>query len=83
MRPTPFESDERPINPIPASLLRSMDGAKSFLHPSLLKVPWLWRISARPQVNEDAEQVRKYGKNVRTILNVTLALKFAEIRFSV
>ena len=78
MRPTSLESDEPSLNGVPRSLLRSMDGAKAFLHPSLLKVPWLWRLTSRPSVNEDVEQVRNYCKNVRTMLNVTSAFKFAE-----
>lgn len=71
MRPTLFESDEHPLESTPYAILRSMDGAKAFLNPSLLTVPWLWRITRSPLASDDSEKVRNYGKNMRTILNVT------------
>ena len=35
---------------------RSMIGAKTFLHPSLLKVPWTWRLTVCPLSDEQPEQ---------------------------
>jgi hypothetical protein len=57
----------------PRSILRSMDGAKDFLDPVLLDVPWLWRkdpvrVQQAGQVN--ASQLREYGKAIRTQVEV-------------
>ena len=58
----------------PRSILRSMDGAKAFLDPVLLDVPWLWRLE-RVKVNESAQlnsdELRTYGKIIRYQINVS------------
>ena len=59
---------------VPRSILRSMDGAKAFLDPCLLKVPWLWRmdpVRAGPSPKLESDELRKYGKDVRSHLWVT------------
>jgi len=58
---------------IPRSILRAMDGAKDFLHASLLKVPWLWRMDSvhvRGKGDVVTEELRNYGKIVRSQINV-------------
>jgi hypothetical protein len=58
---------------IPRSILRAMDGAKDFLHASLLKVPWLWRMDSanvRGKGEVVTEELRGYGKIVRSQINV-------------
>jgi hypothetical protein len=56
---------------LPPAIRHSMIGAKKFLHVSLLKVPWTWRLTVCPVSDEHPEQIRAYGRNVRTMLNVT------------
>jgi hypothetical protein len=51
-----------------------MDGAKAFLDPVLLDVPWLWRMEpVRIKKNEqlDVDQLRTYGKIIRNQINVS------------
>ena|SRR5579871_6524292 len=65
---------------IPPSILRAMDGAKVFLDPCLLKVPWLWRtdpirVSAVPNLYE-SDELRQYGKEVRSQLWVSFLFSF-------
>jgi len=54
-------------------LSRAMEGAKAFLHPSLLEVPWLWRLDpvrmkAKPLLDSDV--LRNYQKLVRNQIEV-------------
>lgn len=54
-------------------LSRAMGGAKAFLHPSLLEVPWLWRLDpvrmkAKPHLDSDG--LRNYQKLVRSQIEV-------------
>ena|SRR5208282_4527169 len=58
---------------VPRSILRAMDGAKAFLHSSLLKVPWMWRMdSAAPTVSGEivTDELRNYQKTIRSQINV-------------
>jgi hypothetical protein len=59
---------------VPPAIRRSMIGAKTFLHASLLKVPWTWRLTVCPVSDEHPEHIRTYGRNVRTMLNVRSTL---------
>lgn len=65
-----FSSDDK----VPRTILRAMEGAKGFLHSSLFKVPWLWRMdpaAIRSDENSDGpEDFRNYGKAVRSLINV-------------
>jgi len=50
-----------------------MEGAKAFLHSSLLEVPWLWRLDpsrmkAKPLL--DSDDLRNYQKLVRSQIEV-------------
>jgi hypothetical protein len=63
---------------IPRSILRAMDGAKAFLHSSLLKVPWMWRMSPATIMGKGesvSDELRSYGKNVRSQINVHSSFK--------
>ena len=58
---------------VPRSIVRAMEGAKDFLHSTLLKVPWLWRadtaiVNAKPSLNSD--ELREHCKEVRSQINV-------------
>ena len=58
---------------IPRSILHAMDGAKDFLHSSLLKVPWMWRMDSattRGMGEVVTDELRNYGKAVRSQINV-------------
>ena len=58
---------------VPRSILRAMDGAKAFLHSSLLKVPWMWRMDpAGSTVNGEivTDELRNYQKTIRSQINV-------------
>jgi hypothetical protein len=58
---------------VPRSILHAMDGAKTFLHSSLLKVPWMWRMDpAGSTVNGEivTDELRNYQKTIRSQINV-------------
>jgi len=58
----------------PRPILLAMDGAKTFLDPILLDVPWLWRMEAvkiKETEQMDSVQLRTYGKIIRREINVT------------
>jgi len=54
------------------ALSRSMEGAKAFLKPHLLEVPWLWRVDGEyPHlVTGPSDELNNYGKLVRSLLAV-------------
>jgi len=56
-----------------SSVTHAMEGAKAFLHSSLLEVPWLWRLDpsrmkAKPLL--DSDDLRNYQKLVRSQIEV-------------
>jgi hypothetical protein len=58
---------------IPRSILRAMDGAKAFLHSSLLNVPWMWRMNpAASTISGEivTDELRHYQKTIRSQINV-------------
>jgi hypothetical protein len=57
----------------PRPILRAMDGAKAFLDPVLLNVPWLWRtepVKIKENAQLDSDELRTYGKIIRSQINV-------------